>query len=67
MNFSNSLSQRRTESVRSYLIDRGIGSSRLDASGKGEGLPVASNDSVSGRQLNRRVEVIITNSMTSLK
>ena len=61
------LSQRRAESVRSYLISQGIAPTRLDASGKGEDLPVASNNSASGRQLNRRVEVIITNSMTSLK
>lgn len=61
------LSQRRAESVRSYLISQGVAANRLSATGKGEGMPVASNASVSGRQLNRRVEVIITNAMTSLK
>jgi outer membrane protein OmpA-like peptidoglycan-associated protein len=34
---------------------------RIYTSGKGEALPVASNDSASGRQRNRRVEVIIQN------
>jgi flagellar motor protein MotB len=34
---------------------------RLAASGKGEGSPVAGNDTAAGRQLNRRVEVIIDN------
>lgn len=56
-----SLSQRRAESVRMYLLEQGISNSRLGAYGKGESAPVASNDSVSGRALNRRVEVIIAN------
>jgi outer membrane protein OmpA-like peptidoglycan-associated protein len=55
------LSQRRAESVQSYLIAHGIAPNRLTAVGKGEHSPVASNDSVSGRALNRRVEVIIAN------
>lgn len=56
-----SLSQRRAESVRSYLVSQGVSATRLTALGKGEGSPIASNDSSSGRQLNRRVEVIIVN------
>jgi outer membrane protein OmpA-like peptidoglycan-associated protein len=36
-----------------------VASIRLDSTGKGESAPVASNDSASGRQMNRRVEVII--------
>lgn len=55
------LSQRRAESVNSYLQQHGIGSQRLSASGMGEGQPVADNDSENGRQQNRRVEVIIDN------
>lgn len=55
------LSQRRAESVRNYLLSQGVTSNRLSAYGKGESSPVASNDSSSGRQLNRRVEVIINN------
>lgn len=61
------LSQRRAESVRSYLVSHGISADRLDATGKGEGSPVASNDSAFGRQQNRRVEVIISNSATTLR
>ncbi|HEY6452994.1 MAG TPA: OmpA family protein [Steroidobacteraceae bacterium] len=53
------LSQRRAESVRSYLIDQGIESGRLIASGKGMSSPVAGNDTATGRQQNRRVEVVI--------
>lgn len=55
------LSQRRAASVQSFLVRNGIGSSRLSASGKGEGLPISSNDTETGRQQNRRVEVIISN------
>jgi len=54
-----SLSQRRADSVRQYLLQQGVAANRLTAVGKGESYPVASNDSTSGRALNRRVEVII--------
>jgi outer membrane protein OmpA-like peptidoglycan-associated protein len=60
-----SLSQRRADSVRNYLLNQGIASSRLTTAGKGESSPIASNDSVSGRQLNRRVEVIIVNATSA--
>jgi outer membrane protein OmpA-like peptidoglycan-associated protein len=59
--YNRSLSQRRAESVRSYLLNRGIAANRIDASGKGENSPVASNSDATGRQMNRRVEVIIAN------
>ena len=61
------LSQRRADSVRSYLVDHGVSADRLNTSGKGEGSPVASNDSEFGRQQNRRVEVIISNAATTLR
>jgi outer membrane protein OmpA-like peptidoglycan-associated protein len=57
------LSQRRADSVKSWLVGKGVSTARLNTSGKGEGSPVAGNDSATGRQLNRRVEVIIENSM----
>jgi len=60
------LSQRRADSVRSYLVGKGIASARLSASGKGEGVPVADNASEMGRQQNRRVEVIITEPVAAL-
>lgn len=62
-----SLSQRRAESVKAYLLRQGVASRRLDAFGKGENSPVAGNESASGRQLNRRVEVIISNTLSSLR
>jgi outer membrane protein OmpA-like peptidoglycan-associated protein len=55
------LSQRRADSVTSYLIGQGIAPNRLTSKGLGEGSPVASNDTATGRQQNRRVEVIISN------
>lgn len=59
--YNQGLSQRRAESVKSYLVGQGVGSERLAASGKGESTPVADNDTAAGRQQNRRVEVIIAN------
>lgn len=53
------LSQSRANAVRSYLIAEGIAQDRFVATGMGETAPVASNDSATGRQQNRRVEVII--------
>lgn len=55
------LSSRRAESVQAYLVGQGIDRGRLTASGLGESAPVADNESAMGRQLNRRVEVIISN------
>lgn len=55
------LSLHRAESVRSYLVQQGIFSGRLTAEGLGESQPIADNLSPSGRQQNRRVEVIIKN------
>ncbi len=51
------LSQRRAESVVTWLTERNIGAARLTPLGKGESEPVASNDSTAGKAMNRRVEV----------
>jgi outer membrane protein OmpA-like peptidoglycan-associated protein len=56
-----SLSQRRADSVRVFLVQQGVNSNRLSSYGKGESSPISDNESVAGRSLNRRVEVIITN------
>ncbi len=53
------LSDQRAASVRSYLTNRGISSSRLQSKGFGEARPVASNGTAAGRQQNRRVELSI--------
>lgn len=59
------LSQRRADSVKSYLVRQGVASTRVTATGMGEGSPAATNDSATGRQQNRRVEVIISNTVAS--
>ncbi|HEX7186124.1 MAG TPA: OmpA family protein [Thermoanaerobaculia bacterium] len=53
------LSERRADSVRAYLAARGVDADRMAALGYGEGYPVASNDSESGRQQNRRVDILL--------
>jgi outer membrane protein OmpA-like peptidoglycan-associated protein len=53
------LSQRRAETVRSFLIAQGIEASRITAKGMGPDYPVASNNDGAGRQQNRRVELVI--------
>ena len=58
--YNQGLSERRADSVKSYLTRQGIDSTRVSASGKGMSEPVAGNDSASGRQQNRRVEVVIS-------
>jgi outer membrane protein OmpA-like peptidoglycan-associated protein len=57
--YNQGLSQRRADSVKTYLVGQGIGSNRLISEGRGENAPVAGNESAAGRQQNRRVEVII--------
>jgi len=54
------LSQQRAMAVQAALMERGVSGSQIAAVGKGEGVPVASNDNASGRQQNRRVEMIFT-------
>jgi outer membrane protein OmpA-like peptidoglycan-associated protein len=53
------LSERRADSVRNYLDSRGVDDQRLTAVGMGEGYPVASNETTSGRQQNRRVDILL--------
>ena len=53
------LSQKRALSVRDFLLEQGIPIAALSAEGFGKTMPVASNDSPSGRQLNRRVELVV--------
>ena len=55
------LSENRANSVKAALAAKGIHAERIVSVGKGEGVPVASNDDSSGRQQNRRVEIIISN------
>ncbi len=51
------LSQRRAETVMSYLVESGVATERLTAAGYGEEQPIASNDTAEGKAMNRRVEL----------
>jgi outer membrane protein OmpA-like peptidoglycan-associated protein len=55
------LSQRRAQSVRDYLVSRGVAADAISASGVGQGRPIADNKSAEGRADNRRVEIVIQN------
>jgi outer membrane protein OmpA-like peptidoglycan-associated protein len=57
--FNQELSRRRADSVKSALLTRGVSASRIGTEGYGKAYPVANNTDSGGRQLNRRVEVVI--------
>ena len=57
--YNQDLSQRRADAVKSSLVTRGINSTRIGSQGYGKTFPVADNTDSGGRQLNRRVEVVI--------
>jgi outer membrane protein OmpA-like peptidoglycan-associated protein len=54
------LSENRASTVRDYLVAQGVGASTVGATGFGNSSPVASNDNASGRQENRRVELVVS-------
>jgi OOP family OmpA-OmpF porin len=60
--FNQQLSQKRADAVRSYLVSKGLGADNLQAVGRGESSPIASNDTSEGRASNRRVEIVIPGS-----
>jgi outer membrane protein OmpA-like peptidoglycan-associated protein len=53
------LSERRARNVSDYLVSRGVSSGRMFSIGQGESQPRESNDTEAGRQLNRRVEILV--------
>lgn len=57
--YNEKLSQRRAESVKDYLVAKGVKASRMTAHGYGESRPVATNDTKEGRAENRRVELVV--------
>ena len=57
--YNEELSRRRADAVKSALLVRGIDASRISTQGYGKAFPVANNSDSGGRQLNRRVEVVI--------
>jgi outer membrane protein OmpA-like peptidoglycan-associated protein len=54
------LSQARADSVKAYLVGKGIGSDRMEAKGYGPDQPIDDNKTAAGRERNRRVEFMIT-------
>lgn len=58
------LSEKRADSVRDYLVDQGVDASRITARGFGESQAKETNDTPEGRQLNRRVEIHIRAAQT---
>ncbi|MHA6575424.1 OmpA family protein [Pseudomonas yamanorum] len=61
------LSERRADSVASALIQQGVDPARISTQGYGQEFPVAGNSSASSRQLNRRVEVIVSNGSSAVQ
>ncbi len=57
--YNQTLTERRAKSVCDYLIEQGVSSSRMAFSGKGFHEPIADNNTIEGRTLNRRVEIFI--------
>lgn len=53
------LGQARANSIRDFLLSKGVSSTQILASSKGEAAPIASNDTAEGREKNRRTELII--------
>lgn len=56
--YNQDLSERRAESVRDYLVGKGVAASQLTAAGYSENRPIATNDTEEGMALNRRVEIV---------
>jgi outer membrane protein OmpA-like peptidoglycan-associated protein len=59
--YNQELSQRRAEAVASALGSMGVPRDRIAMKAYGEAFPVAPNDTASNRQLNRRVEIVLSN------
>jgi outer membrane protein OmpA-like peptidoglycan-associated protein len=60
VSYNQILSENRAQAVANWFLNRGIDTSQITVEGHGEANPVASNETVQGRQLNRRVEVTLT-------
>jgi outer membrane protein OmpA-like peptidoglycan-associated protein len=58
--FNQKLSEQRAGAVRDYLVQQGVDTNSISAAGLGEGVPIADNSTATGRQKNRRVEIIVS-------
>jgi outer membrane protein OmpA-like peptidoglycan-associated protein len=61
------LSQKRAETVRSYLLEQGLADANVTAQGFGKSSPVADNTTPAGRQKNRRVEIVVSGEVIGVK
>jgi len=61
------LSERRAETVRGYLVDQGLAGDGVTSKGFGKAMPVADNGTPAGRQKNRRVEIIVSGEVIGMK
>ena len=58
--YNQKLSEKRADSVRGYLVSEGVGPDHISAVGLGKSDPVADNSTAAGRQLNRRVDIVVS-------
>jgi outer membrane protein OmpA-like peptidoglycan-associated protein len=65
--FNLKLSQQRADTVRDDLVTQGLPDSSVTAKGFGKSNPVADNDTVAGRQQNRRVEIVVSGEIIGVK
>ena len=67
MALNQTLSEQRANAVRDFLLTQGVNTNNMTAVGYGVNYPVASNDSASGRKLNRRVELVVSGEVIGKK
>lgn len=65
--YNQRLSELRAQAVRDYLISQGISPANITARGFGETMPIADNRTAAGRQMNRRVELIVSGEVIGAK
>jgi outer membrane protein OmpA-like peptidoglycan-associated protein len=65
--FNQRLSEQRADTVREFLVSQGVNPQSITAVGYGKNYPVASNNTPSGRALNRRVELVVSGEVIGFK
>jgi outer membrane protein OmpA-like peptidoglycan-associated protein len=65
--FNQRLSEQRAEAVRTYLVEQGLSTNSTAARGFGETMPAADNSTPEGRQMNRRVEIIVSGEVIGMR
>jgi outer membrane protein OmpA-like peptidoglycan-associated protein len=65
--FNQTLSEHRAAAVRDYLVLQGLGMDSIGTSGLGPTMPVGDNKTAAGRQMNRRVEIIVSGEVIGTK